>query len=103
MKFPSLLEPMRQRLAAQLAPADQARRVLAETFRTLGRSVPGWPTWWNPRGWPGPALSQPGALPRAAGPTHPASGGQTPSPYGPVPGRPKQSPEKIFRLVRLLG
>ena len=36
MKFPSLLEPMRQRLAAQLAPADQAERVLAETFRTLG-------------------------------------------------------------------
>jgi len=36
MKFPSLLEPMRQRLAAQLAPADQAERLLAETFRTLG-------------------------------------------------------------------
>jgi len=36
MKFPSLLEPMRQRLAARLAPADQAERVLAETFRTLG-------------------------------------------------------------------
>jgi hypothetical protein len=27
---------MRQRLAAQLAPADHAERVLVETFRTLG-------------------------------------------------------------------
>ena len=36
MKFPSLLRPMRDRLLAPLGHADQAERLLAETFRTLG-------------------------------------------------------------------
>ena len=36
MKFPSLLRPVRERLLAPLGQPDQAERLLAETFRTLG-------------------------------------------------------------------
>jgi hypothetical protein len=36
VKFPSLLRPVRERLLAPLGHADQAERLLAETFRTLG-------------------------------------------------------------------
>jgi len=36
VKFPSLLRPMRERLLAPLTHPDQAERLLAETFRTLG-------------------------------------------------------------------
>lgn len=36
VKFPSLLRPVRERLLAPLGHPDQAERLLAETFRTLG-------------------------------------------------------------------
>jgi hypothetical protein len=36
VKFPSLLRPVRERLLAPLGRADQAERLLVETFRTLG-------------------------------------------------------------------
>ena len=36
VKFPSLLRPVRERLLAPLGHADQAERLLVETFRTLG-------------------------------------------------------------------
>lgn len=36
VKFPSLLRPVRERLLAPLGHPEQAERLLAETFRTLG-------------------------------------------------------------------
>jgi len=36
VRFPSLLRPVRERLLAPLGHADQAERLLVETFRTLG-------------------------------------------------------------------